>query len=230
MAENAPFGNLKVQDLFGGIIPAVRLDVSTYLLRANASVAGKLAAHDAAAHLLAVSSLFSDIKIQNKESGRPYAEIVDDLWPVLAKNGIIDIPVSIAHDGGVALGIAAAETAATPGLRVGMDVTTIERMEESLKRGIKRLMTPEEIEEINGDPVALAERFTLKEAIMKVYGTGNSHGMYFRNIRTHESNGKMSIELQNEALVHQERLAFNHLHIRHAQDRNFVAAFVLAHR
>lgn len=229
MAENVPFNNLRIQDLFGGI-PAVRLDSSAYSLKANASVAGKLAAHDAAAHLLAVNTLFSDIKILNKDSGRPYAEIAEDLWPVLAKNGIVDIPVSIAHDGGIALGIAAAETNATPGLRVGMDVTTLERMEKTLRGGIKRLMTSGEIDEINDDAVELARRFTAKEAIMKVYGTGNSHGMYFRNIITHIKEGEMSIELKDEALTHQERLGFNHIHIRHAQDQNFVAAFVLAHK
>lgn len=230
MAETVLFQEVDPRALFGGEFPNLGLGVIEYDDKAEASNSGRLAARHAVTQVLPVTHLPEDITILNRESGRPYVEFEETLYTRLLEQGIVDIPVSITHDASVAMGLAAEDRSQLDGLRIGLDMTTLERMRMHIQGGIKKSMTPEEIAEIHGDPVALAKRFTAKEAIMKVYGTGNSHGMYFRNIITHIKEGEMSIELKDEALTHQKRLGFNHLHIRHAQDQNFVAAFVLAHK
>lgn len=230
MAETVLFQEVDPQALFGGEFPNLGLGVIAYDDKAEASNSGRLAARHAVTQVLPVTYLPEDITILNRESGRPYVEFEETLYTRLLEQGIVDIPVSITHDASVAMGLAAEDRSQLDGLRIGLDMTTLERMRMHIQAGIKKSMTPDEIREIGDDHHSLARRFSAKEALSKVLGTGLKNGTYLRTMVTHEEDGLMSVQLTEGALGHQQRLGLTHFHIRTVESQGAVAAFVLAHR
>ena len=61
-------------------------------------------------------------------------------------------------------------------LRTGVDLIEIERVRAAAERFgprfLQRIFTPEELEEVGGNPASLAARFAAKEAVAKALGTG----------------------------------------------------------
>jgi holo-[acyl-carrier protein] synthase len=61
-------------------------------------------------------------------------------------------------------------------LRSGIDLIEIERFQRVLERFgdrfLRRVFTPQELEESRRDPASLAARFAAKEAVSKALGTG----------------------------------------------------------
>lgn len=58
----------------------------------------------------------------------------------------------------------------------GIDLIEIDRVVQAIERHgerfLERVFTPQELDELNGNPASLAGRFAAKEAVAKALGTG----------------------------------------------------------
>lgn len=80
---------------------------------------------------------------------------------------------------------------------IGTDIVEVARIQNSLSRGqqlAKRVLTPLELEEMQGDASPdhfLAKRFAAKEACAKAFGKGIAEGLSFQDMQvTHDEWGK----------------------------------------
>ncbi len=231
MAETVLFQEVDPQALFGGEFPTLGLGIVPFDDKKEASASGRLAARNAVTSILPVAHIPEEIMILKRESGRPYADFEDGLFQALLEKGVLDVPISITHFESISLGFGALDQGERPGLRIGIDTTSLARMQKLVgHHRLNKILAPSEIEEYNNDPAYLARIFAAKEAASKVLGTGLTNGTYLSTIVTHEEDGVMSVQLTDGALEHQQRLGLSHFHIRHAESRGAVAALVLAHK
>ena len=96
---------------------------------------------------------------------------------------------------------------------IGLDATDLPRIAETLKRYgdrfLHRVFTEQEIAYCTRrrDPVPhLAGRFAAKEAAMKALGTGQSHGVLWKDIEVVRGGGPPRLQLHGGALRRAESM------------------------
>lgn len=195
----------------------------------NGTPAGKRAAKKAITDLIPFQVDENQLRIIKKPSGEPAAEYDEQLYSQLLAHGIFDIPFSITHFDGIALAFALTDRIDFDWLKIGVDLTSEERMRRFVgKRNILRF-TPEELEEANESPTSIACRFSVKESVSKALGTGFSQGILGTDIHTTEEDGQVSIALTGEAQTRAHELGLNTWEIAIAHEGALVASYVIAH-
>lgn len=120
---------------------------------------------------------------------------------------------------------------------VGVDTVEIDRVEELVERYGDRflcrvftegereyaqLSTPKQSERLAG-------RFAVKEAMMKVLGTGKSSGILWKDVETlRGSRGEPQLILHGRAREYADRLGIERLHVSISHDGKMALAFVIA--
>jgi len=121
-------------------------------------------------------------------------------------------------------------------LGVGVDIVEIERVERILAnyglRFIERVFTQEEAEYACGSDVKKGERFAgrfaVKEAVMKVLGTGKSGGILWKEIETVSGRrGKPELFLHGAAKEKSINMGIRSLHVSISHDGGKAIAFVI---
>jgi len=126
-----------------------------------------------------------------------------------------------------------------PVVSVGIDLTQIDRLEQAHgRRGqrlLDRLFTPEEQRYCESRPQTryqhYAGRFAVKEAVMKVLGTGWRKGVRWVDIEvTRRPGAAPEVTLHGESGRHAERRGITSIHIAITHDAGVAAAVAIGER
>jgi holo-[acyl-carrier protein] synthase len=115
---------------------------------------------------------------------------------------------------------------------VGLDVVEVDRVRRLLAdhpdRFLDRVFTAEEIRYCSprrNAPECFAGRFALKEAVMKLLGTGWGEGVGFRDIEAvKRPSGAVDAELHGEARVCARKLGIARIHVSISHVKGLAAA------
>lgn len=185
--------------LSGAEIPQLGFGLVKYNNENVSSQAGQLAARLAVVDALPFRVPTGSVRVEKRETGEPYVHLLDPYLAEQLQQGVVDIPISISHDGGIAVAVAGVTSGGKEGLRVGIDVTFADPTKLAFKNPKKKLLTAEEYEETGEDINKIATRWAIKEAVSKTLGAGHSHGVYRQRIVTHEHDGRFFVSLAGSA-------------------------------
>ena len=120
----------------------------------------------------------------------------------------------------------------------GIDIIEVDRIKNSIQkysnRFKKKIFTQKEIDYCHSqaDPVKhFAARFTVKEAVLKCFGTGMTGGILWKDIEVDKLNsGQPVLNLygNGKKLFHQ--LNLKHIHISITHDKTYAAAHAIAEK
>lgn len=121
-------------------------------------------------------------------------------------------------------------------LSIGSDLARIDRLGEAIERRgqslIDRLFTPGEqayCEERKQRFTHYAGRFAVKEAVMKVLGTGWASGVRWVDIEVHREPGQApTVRLHGESAARARALGIERIHITITHDAGLAMAFAVA--
>lgn len=114
-------------------------------------------------------------------------------------------------------------------LGIGTDMIEIKRIEQACKRQrfLERVYTKKEQELYEGFPSKLAGNFAVKEAVVKVFGTG------FRKIEPREievlrdEKGKPYINLYGNAKKKKEEIGITNIQVSITNTKQYAMSFVI---
>lgn len=118
---------------------------------------------------------------------------------------------------------------------IGVDIVDVERvrglLERYRNRFIPRVFTDAEAR-YAGKSVREAERFAgrfaVKEAVLKAFGTGKSHGILWRDVETvRGAMGKPEVRLYGNASKYMNKLKGKRIHVSITHDAGKAMAFVI---
>jgi holo-[acyl-carrier protein] synthase len=122
-----------------------------------------------------------------------------------------------------------------PGLgvfAVGVDLVEIRRIaalaDRYGARFTQRVFTPTELADCGGRPESLAARWAVKEAVMKVLGTGFGPVAFQHVELLKGSTGRPELRLDGEARALAEARGLNSWSVSVSHDGGFAVAFVVA--
>jgi phosphopantetheine--protein transferase-like protein len=113
---------------------------------------------------------------------------------------------------------------------IGVDATRISRITTIINyspKVLERIMTPKEIEEANFWPPAMAEKWTVKEAVSKAIGIGIWHGASLQEIEVLRGIEGLRVNLRDSWLKKAEDSGLRRWKIGIAEDDKFALALVL---
>ncbi len=115
---------------------------------------------------------------------------------------------------------------------IGVDIVEISRIKKAIARWgdgfLHRVYTESELRLCHGKPSSLAVRFSGKEAVMKLLGTGNK-GVGWKEIETlSHPGGKPCVNLHGRARIKAEKLGLKEIAISLSHSREYAIAFVTA--
>ena len=120
----------------------------------------------------------------------------------------------------------------------GIDIIEVDRIKNSIQkysdRFEKKIFTQKEIDYCHSkaDPAKhFAARFTVKEAVLKCFGTGMTGGILWKDIEVDKLNsGQPVLNLygNGKKLFHQ--LNLKHIHISITHDKTYAAAHAIAEK
>jgi len=121
---------------------------------------------------------------------------------------------------------------------LGMDLVKVERLQRLLeKRGdafLERVFTPGERADCPGEQAAAefyAGRFAVKEAVLKVLGTGWGTGIHWREVEVQRNAaGAPSVTLSGSALERAQQIGVQQLHVTITHDAGLAAAMAVGER
>ena len=121
---------------------------------------------------------------------------------------------------------------------IGVDIVDIERVERLLDRYkdrfVARVFTESEKQYANRSvkpAERLAGRFAVKEAVMKAFGTGKSHGILWKDVETVRGRmGKPEVKLHGNASKYLIKTGGNTIHVSISHDGGRAMAFVIVER
>ncbi|MFM1783725.1 MAG: hypothetical protein RLZZ579_2 [Actinomycetota bacterium] len=109
---------------------------------------------------------------------------------------------------------------------IGVDLCSIERLQESIKRTPQLLERLFHVSERNLKPESLAARFAVKEALAKA--VGNPKVLTWNEISlTKDSHGKPSLELHGATKVNFEKLGLTAAHLSISHDAGVAIAMIV---
>ncbi len=118
---------------------------------------------------------------------------------------------------------------------IGVDIVEVERVKELLARYrdrfVRRVFTEAEARYAGRsvrEAERLAGRFAAKEAVLKAFGTGKSHGILWRDVETvRGAMGKPEVKLYGKALNYMKELGGSRIHVSITHDGGKAVAFVI---
>jgi holo-[acyl-carrier protein] synthase len=118
---------------------------------------------------------------------------------------------------------------------IGVDIVEVGRVKELLARYrdrfVRRVFTEAEARYAGRsvrEAERLAGRFAAKEAVLKAFGTGKSHGILWRDVETvRGAMGKPEVRLYGKALNYMNQLGGNRIHVSITHDGGKAVAFVI---
>jgi len=121
---------------------------------------------------------------------------------------------------------------------VGVDVVEVDRVRRLLadhpERFVARVFRPEEIRYCAPRANAAecyAARFALKEAVMKLLGTGWGDGVGFRDVEAvRRPSGALHAALHGAATAHARRLGIGRIHVSVSHTRGLAVAVAVGER
>lgn len=118
---------------------------------------------------------------------------------------------------------------------IGVDIVDVERVRRLLERYrnrfIPRVFTDDEARYAGKsvrEAERLAGRFAVKEAVLKAFGTGKSHGILWRDVETVRGpRGKPEVKLHGNASNYMNKLKGKQIHVSITHDAGKAMAFVI---
>lgn len=185
------------------------------------SLAGRFAAKMAVNEALEKQIPWKNINISSSQTGEP----------VLSFSGNINslVSVSISHEEDL---VAAVAGCAIPGktLAVGIDAASISRFSALIPqtKTMQKILTSQELDEINNHPANIAKKWSGKEAISKAIGIGIWHGGSLREIEILTDKKKPFVKLHGKVLEQAKTKGLHTWMLDYIYDKNFVLASVFA--
>jgi holo-[acyl-carrier protein] synthase len=119
-----------------------------------------------------------------------------------------------------------------PSLRTGVDLIDIDRFTHTYlrydQRFLKRLFTPSELAENDGNMASLAARFAAKEAVAKALGTGIGPITWHDIEVSRGTSGEPILHLHGEAQKLAEALQLSTWSLSISHSQNQAIAFIVA--
>ena len=120
----------------------------------------------------------------------------------------------------------------------GIDIIEVDRIKNSIQkysdRFKKKIFTQKEIDYCHSqaDPAKhFAARFTVKEAVLKCFGTGMTGGILWKDIEVDKLNsGQPVLNLYGNGKELFNQLNLKHIHISITHDKTYAAAQAIAEK
>ena len=120
----------------------------------------------------------------------------------------------------------------------GIDIIEVDRIKNSIQkysdRFKKKIFTQKEIDYCHSqaDPVKhFAARFTVKEAVLKCFGTGMTGGILWKDIEVGKlSSGQPVLNLHGNGKKLFNKLNLKHIHVSITHDKTYAAAHAIAEK
>jgi len=120
----------------------------------------------------------------------------------------------------------------------GIDIIEVDRIKNSIQkysdRFKKKIFTQKEIDYCHSqaDPAKhFAARFTVKEAVLKCFGTGMTGGILWKDIEVGKLNsGQPVLNLHGNGKKLFNQLNLKHIHISITHDKTYAAAHAIAEK
>lgn len=120
---------------------------------------------------------------------------------------------------------------------IGTDIVEVARIQRSLSRGqqlAKRVLTPVELDEMQGDARPdhfLAKRFAAKEACAKAFGKGIAEGLSFQDMQVvHDEWGKPEWQFTGTAQTWWDELQLTQALLSISDEAHYAVATVVLER
>ena len=120
----------------------------------------------------------------------------------------------------------------------GIDIIEVNRIKNSIQkysnRFKKKIFTQKEIDYCHSqaDPAKhFAARFTVKEAVLKCFGTGMTGGILWKDIEVDKLNsGQPVLNLHGNGKKLFNQLNLKHIHVSITHDKTYAAAHAIAEK
>ena len=120
----------------------------------------------------------------------------------------------------------------------GIDIIEVDRIKNSIQkysdRFKKKIFTQKEIDYCHSqaDPAKhFAARFTVKEAVLKCFGTGMTGGILWKDIEVDKLNsGQPFLSLHGNGKKLFNQLNLKHIHVSITHDKTYAAAHAIAEK
>ena len=120
----------------------------------------------------------------------------------------------------------------------GIDIIEVDRIKNSIQkysdRFKKKIFTQKEIDYCHSqaDPAKhFAARFTVKEAVLKCFGTGMTGGILWKDIEVGKLNsGQPVLNLHGNGKKLFDKLNLKHIHVSITHDKTYAAAHAIAEK
>lgn len=195
----------------------------SYCSNRIASYAGRYAAKEAIRRIFKQEIPWKDINISSSNTGEPIL-----IFKNASLNGL-NISISITHESDLVIALAA-RPKNNKNIFLGVDATRHKRFRELIKNSYKvvdKILTKEEIKNINNIYSQLPKIWTGKEAISKALGIGIWHGSALQEIELIQKKDFFSVQLYGNSLKEAEKKYLKSWKLEHIGNSFYIVALSL---